>query len=1796
MRPMAAVLRAFMEESNIRWGEIVSGLLIVVCAIGLVISLWSTLRDTIPYLPALIFMLGTGAFHAAGHYTLRQWKLQSISRAVLIIATLLIPLNLLAAIALSGTGEQRTSMTDPSYIAAVTICLAAYTAMSFFAGRALTGASAWLWTLGVIGPSAGQLVINRAYKPDASTAGLMFLAALPLASYVVATGGVLWRARAWQRVSPRRAQPLFLVLGIASFAIAAALGLLISKGESIGGMLAELSPALSILSAVILVHGLFIHARTSSKRLATLRTAGTSLAIGGAFGLLVTLVLAWPQPHLLVSVAVVNVLVLLGGAMAANLPVLHIGAVACGALASVVAYHLVRDHFGEDVAMTSRRLIETLRSGETAAVLAVFGELVALAAIGLKRLGRKADARSFAWSRYGVAGLSAATALAIGYLGGEARWLAAPLLGAYAAALLGVSFWKPDERLSIGGAVLLLAAIVQALWLNDPVRAALNGVGLLPLRPVLVATLAHALICAALAALAGRRRAWQQDVGGDTRWQDFVVPVAATGLVSTFMTLPWILRVPGARYADHACYAIAAAAVWCIAALVQRSPAARSVFQAFASLALGFATTAFCQRRSWWEAEWFDLRHVEWQLGVLGVWCLIWPWLRMAVARWPRVHDLLGERRITFDKVLLGGLIVLLLIAAICGAAPGTLNELGFSKLAASATLTERAVAYQLGGWLAWAIVAAATASLVRERATPDGLAGLLVCGVAAVLMIVGPFEATIATASALRWLLAGFGSLAAVAVCSREPINAAAERIGWGTVESPRAASVLAFKWLVLVFTAVPVLLFTTLTVVQVAASQPLGGPLAESVFARMGPTWSFSVPLGLVTAALLAFAARDSQPGFALAGSFCFQFLASLACLLPALTSGQPFDEAAWLLLLQWNAMALGVYALVWLALRQRIEGNARPLLSVGETVVTQIVFAVTATALVAVIAAVGVTHAPGSVGRQFSQLGEWRSYVALACAAAAIGWRCRGRFEEVLPHMIGGGGLCLAAFVAASGGSFTTAANWLSFHILSAGCVVVAAASVAGAWSPRHAREAWVGWMIGAGAMVAPLALRGAANDPLTMWWSPVSTWVIAALAIAVGLRLRRQFFAYASTMLVGAGLIWLEVGPGRATGSVEVWRLLQCQVLAVGVMSGFWLATELHYQRRHLEPLQPDFRFVTAHRFFAMVAIFALSLLVCLGFTVATFVRAGNRVAEADVSNLWGVLALVTVGVLLFAALWDRMSRFAVPAIYLWGLLAVVVVIDAFSVKLGRAFFAVGVAAAVYVALTGTLWRRGANLAAWGLRMGISDPVAALRRTNQWLPVTSAMLTLASAFVGLIVVLGFDDRALRIIAGFTPAVAALGVGSLAQAERRGLLQYLSLMMTVMAGVYLGWADIQPAWTGEVWLSRVIRLLVALCGAAFLYAVVIGRRLEAESEWLLAVRRTALTAAASGLAVLAIILLLEVGLFIEDPATGAPVTDIQLAAVAVVMVVMVAALIALAVLPGRDPLAMSEEGRMLYVYAAQAAAALLFAHIFLARPQWFSEELRQYWPYIVIGIAFAGAGVGELLQRAGVRVLADPLQRTGGFLPLLPAIGMWIVASNSDYSMLLFSAGLVYVFLTISRQSPVSAIAAAVAGNGALWALLSEQGSVIWQQPQLWMIPPAASVLIAAEINRSRLSESVLTGWRYGCMLVIYVSSTGEMFLHGIGEHLWPPMLLLGLSVAGALVGIAFRIRAFLFLGSTFAFLSVVSMVWHASKSIEHSWPWWAFGIGLGLAILIMFGIFEKQRDAMTKMVDGMRQWDR
>lgn len=1819
-RTLAALLQAFMEAKNIRWGEIISGLLIVVCAVGLVVSLWATLRDSIPYLPAMIFLVGTAAFHAAGHYTLRSWDLSSVSRAVLIIATLLIPLNFLAAIALSGKGNAHSAWTDPAYLAAVAVGLAAYGTMTILAGRVFLGAGWWRLLAGVMGPCAGQLVINRLAQENVTGATVLALMTIPMAGFLAATVSGLIDARHWKRLSLRRAEPLLLVLGISIFSLLSAMALLVAKSNTGWNMLAELSPALSLVAGTLLATGLLIHQRTASARLYTLRTTGTSLAMAAAFGLAICILLAWPAPELLIAVGTLNAILLATMGFLVSLPALHGFAVACAALAWIVAYQFFSGAYPSST-RSSLEIVRSFFTGESAAALGVFAAVVGGMATGLARAKHERDAKGYFLGAAAIVGASGLLAVVVGFFEFPSSHLAPPTLGVYAIALSVVAWLLRDGRIAWVGSAILLVALVQACGFVEFYHEALAVRGMVLHRPVLFACLAQSAICMLVGAGVGRLDAWGETFEAESRrWSTLVKPFTESALATSLLAAPWALLVVDFEFGRQAIYLTLIAVIWLGVAVIRRWSGAFMVAHATATLSLVAVVAAQRHVDSW--SALFHPRQFAVTLLALSIWCILAVVGRWSCRHMTGVRQLLEVRnRPTVDRVTVGVIITLLLGVVAVGCLPGILRELGLGRVADDLTMTGQQQVFDVWMWVSWAAVTTAVAVAIWERITRLSFEAFVLSCAAVPLLLAGPHDVDVATLSSLRWWLAAFGLAVAMGWSARQAIfKLAQRRADWPGLRQPDAQQMSTIPLLTVAFSALPVVVATTLTVVQVVGGVALGGPQADSFFAKIGPAWSYGAPLGLVAAMLLVIAVRDARPSYALGGSIVFQYLASLACLLPPLTAGQQLTGIELARLGQWNAVALGSYGLIWLALRKWIEpgasteraGSAAPTSSWAQAqlwvgVRAQVFAAVALVAVLAIVAASGIVYSPGNIHATFHQLGHGSSFLALVLAVAGTVWLLRTKLADDVAHVVSGAGFCLFAFVAAATVPQNLPTNWLSFHVLLVGWTLVVASAVTESWWPRSAVrsaplidgvsahvQTLIGWACAVGAVVTMLSVHAAWHDPTGPWWAFWTTVTLAVAAAAAALRLRNQPLAFASMFLLTAAVTYVWLGTIIQATSPELLQLSHWLIVAMALGAGFWLAVEVYWQQRRDQTFQPDFNWLAAHRFFAFLALAGLLATTMLGAAWGALVRGFSSRQTVDISTWWGLAAVVVTGALLVALLWDRRSSAAVLSLYGWGFAAQVMLIDALNLRLDNGFLALGVSVAAYVALTGALWRRGANLAAVGMRLGVSDPVAGLRRTANWLPPLNILGSGFALLLGLCLVLAHQDRPQRVLTAPIPVLIAFGLGCLAQSARKQTFQFSSLVMLGLGCVFLSWADIPPGLDGSLWLSRVIRLLIVCCIVSFVYTMIVARRRDLSTDWQMSLKRVALTAGFSALAVLGFVLILETFLYLDDPTRGAPISDIQLAAVSVVMVGLVAALIAMAVLPGRDPLDLPEQRRTAYVYAAQIAGALLFAHIYLTRPQWFGQW-AEFWPYIILLIAFAGAGVGELFHRSGIRVLADPLQRTGTFLPLLPAIGMWFVASHSDYSLYLFGAGILYVGLSIGRKSLASALLAGVAANGALWSLLDDRDIELFSQPQLWLIPPALSVLIAAEINRKRLPDSAMTTLRYACMMVIYLSSTGEIFIRGIGQTLWPPMVLLALSLAGAMAGIVLRIRAFLYLGVTFVLLSMISMVWHAARSIDHVWPWWAFGIGLGLCILVFFGFFEKNREKITALVERLKEWE-
>jgi hypothetical protein len=560
-----------------------------------------------------------------------------------------------------------------------------------------------------------------------------------------------------------------------------------------------------------------------------------------------------------------------------------------------------------------------------------------------------------------------------------------------------------------------------------------------------------------------------------------------------------------------------------------------------------------------------------------------------------------------------------------------------------------------------------------------------------------------------------------------------------------------------------------------------------------------------------------------------------------------------------------------------------------------------------------------------------------------------------------------------------------------------------------------------------------------------------------------------------------------------------------------------------------------------------------------------------------------------------SLWERRAEHPFPILYALGLIAIAKLLDWRQLDSRHLIFAAATSLAGYIVLSGAMWTVRRPLKEFGRRIGMTPFATDRERVIPWLSPASLVIGALVIGVECWVVLTFNETSLRIAGALATLAVGGGLALLTTTRAREILQGIALGVVAIAAVQFGWSLMSPIGTlPHEELRRAIRMMAMLGATTFVYGLPLVRLVAPESSWFASIRRAAIGVAVTTISILALVLLFEISAF--DPTGGTPVTVGESLLVASALALLAAGLICLAVLPGRDPFFQVERQRFLYVYAAEVVCALLFAHVYLTNPEFFRHRLQPYWPLVVMAIAYAGVAVSELFRRLRINVLSEPLEYSAAFLPVLPVIGFWFIGCDLNYSTVLVVIGLLYLFLSLRRGSFVYPAAAAVVGNATLCSLLYDHGVSLLFHPQMFVIPPCLTVLAAAQINRDRLDARSLASLRYFAMTAIYVSSTGEMFQHGIGTTLWLPMVLAGLSVFGVLAGIVLRVRAFLYLGTSFLLLSIVSMVWHAARSIGHVWPWWVFLFALGVGLLTLFGVFEKKRPEVLALVGSLREWER
>ncbi len=1884
-RAFSDVIASFLAEHNIRWGELIAGLLIVVCSIGLVISLWNTLTSTHRIVPALIFMSGDAAIFAAGLYTMRRWKLRHTSRAVLIIATLLVPLCVLAGLAAAGASVDSVSLLSPSTMAAIVIGTFGCGWLLWQASLALVGrGSAASLTASVIAPTLCLPLLPTAARLLGANSGSFLLVPavasaiallIPARQYCQIRSG---STAAAMNVGRRFWKNHWLHLGIAvaAFASVVVYAAFLYQADGRTAWIQIAIATIPVWIAITAIHANYLKRIWEQPKWAMPRFLSTVLvvlAIGCVLAISPASIerVRWLWAHAAaVSISLVLTAWLLQGKL--------------GLLAASVP-------FGIAAMLSSPAWLAGLNWSDVPVWRTLLGGEPLMVAIGLAILSgvvwairsAKADDSSRAVDKREIQPASFVLAFWAAIAGGQAialsvaptSWLGmVPIAGVagilaiativaaviamrfsqlvWLSCLTAVSFWITslglvrwtDEGMSVAYhcvapamlglsvSMLVLAMVFQLIWSRRRPDSWISARETLSRLTKISASSACAVV-GIIAALAV--------VGSRTQWITSPTWGASTWLIAAAsISLTVVAIVANNRRYLQLGMLVSVMAVFCgvtnyVGSELWQQPSWQNA-DALWSLAYVLVVTA---------AGWFVVREAVrvWQptlseiittrprmpdgwlvLGAVGLLSVAVVWQYLAVLCGPLAAPLptgfglgLGSpRNFAFHFVLLAGAAgciwlwqvrepnpwlrrVLSVLGAIGGLLLAIVISAGFTqsssmRLVGTTTLASAGilVAWLTTGWIG-RVRKNSLDRLQLDRSVGFFAIALLVTLGSAVLLWVNwwlPIHdgltpdrwSTLAVAT--WWMVASIGMLfGRVADPVHEQIDGAAERprtrvdgAGQGSfltrVGSEKASSVWRFG------EDSASRLSAMLLPMAIGISIPV-------IFSKPAVVWWQSSVLGSAAWLILAWmqqrwraaTASESDQGAALSRVWIAGVGLTSAAV--ALWFVIQLHQSPWTV--AWSLPLGALMSLLALVICCSDHVTAANLFDVrGSKVLRNLPFL--PVVMSGHVAAMAETM--GWVVTPHTHL------IVMGCALVGCIGSAIVVWQKAIPlHAwhVSAQTLVLTGFTFFDwrGSSYFTSQlggwpAWIALAGLATGAVGLMR------FTPPRELDAiptrfqltdvlprLLGWFIviagGWILLVHPDISRSSELISTTYWmgWmgACVLLWRSDRLTVSGHRRAPRADIGVSWLLLPMLALSLLDLmnwgGVPRGHSVTEIAMRLAQFMIAVAVAISAWL-------RPTIVPARP-------------VSMWTISM---------ALISSGAAVAAAGLSRLFGHSSELPVVVAILTA---AVSTSLIVGTLPWS--------ERLRVRLARRVQSSSDASSSVDRLSVATERVIVGLAWIGsfvsIRLFVGGADANLVRTS---------------------VLAIGVLAWSL---FQLSEQTTPIGSETAERRRWRCVVMGLWSVAMIAV-LGGPRVD-AWL----LTATMRLVIAGVLTIGVLVLAVPRLLRGPflERWQIALRRGGRLSAWVTAAALLSMLGLE--MVFRESGVGIPGIGKPLVVVVACLLgglALMSGVIAILSGPGftntlsnqgerANWLRMDDSRRRRLLYGAQAIAGLAWLHVFLCRTGMAFLGLRQVWPYVVMVLAFASVGLTQWAIRRGDQVLSDAMRKNAMFLPLIPVIGFWLSGSyailfdsqswswtfyrgTTSYQGLLIVGAIYYGVLSVMWKRGLPRIATVVLANGALWVMLTQTpGWDFLTHPQAWLIPPAVCVLAVAYWQRDQLDSTIGSAIRYGATLVIYISSTADMLMSEIGSSLWGPVILILLSLAGMLVGVAFRIKPFLYLGTIFVFLGVTSMVWHAGQTLDAVWPWWAFGITTGLILLSVLAGIEKHRDKLQSWSDELAKWE-
>ena len=1763
----AELIQSFLAAHNIRWGELVAGMLIVVCSIGLVISLWSPLVAKHRVVPSLIFLAANAAIFAAGLYTLSRWRLRHTSRAVLVIATLLVPLSVLAGLAAARASGEAVQLTEPVTLAAIVIGGVVYLTLLRLSGAALVHRKYALPNiLAVAGPVAMLPFVPAAVRTLNSNAGW----SLGFGSLLVAIA-CLWMIRA------RREQMTFgyagsrarlLVIGFGGFSLTIAVGYTAFMARAFG-VEGYLALALASIPGVVALAGLSRSLMKGARNSTQSMIGGTLYAvlIGLAW---VTMPAANHSPGWLWAWAsILSVSLLLLGWLANQPRQIALATIPLGMAVVMTSTIWLGDLEWEQISFW-RRII----GGEPMVAMGIVSIAVGFMAAVSRRaeLRQPMEIAAVSWTLLLLINTSILAIAPDSMLGEIKAWIVTLIL----AVTIGVNFFY-SHRWKICDYGTLVATIFAWSSFFRPIGVGQEFAGA---NASMMTFFAIAITLGVLSELSRPLAAWRCTPPArviescQVWWSVNAVSILLAALIACFTAADDWLR--STIYLTLA--SVVLAWVWTMSRNLFFLRLAQIASIAMA-IAIGFGQfkELLFSSDSWrrCEAPW------AWAIlagSVAGGWIVARAAISVFIrSKLIRSNHRLKKRLGSFTKS--NATPILMIDGSLIGIQTFLIGLSSAWVLASlfAQTAGSEVIQYDASIWLPLgSLFLGILVVWFARRQESDSLLGdciLSVVGISSLIWASSEFAAVLATDASGRVIIAT--SLTAVGGFS---ISAFLGKTGLYLARPVTQLAPMISTTIVAV---------TSIVLLHCDWYTPISkGVLADFKSTTAVSAWWLTAAMGLL------WTAKTTGPK---TGLFFSALLTPLAItiLVPAIaqTSGSTWIQIAGLGSVGW---LLAVR--FWLGRDKRMDphpgiiGSSIFVLIVGvgsAVLVTlgslfdlpQLVKLSGIPCFLVSLLALGMwlfDDSPLELPQQLVVRPTWPMMVTCMSGqvtwfAVSAGWTSGVQVSELTAAviLIGGGMSLLKYFGSKSTTDFVhvTAVNvtlfitcilignasdlfpWISLlGVTMTGLCLPIASSNQGTTDAILRTCRILGWVI-IGTGIGMILSRIATTASEEMQWTILVTWTGAWVITwrfshadrqQDNLDRRRQAVLALPDMefagLLFAGLLmetaWATlIGNHRMTSSAWMDPLLWTRViiyLGVG-FSGFARGRRLSTWTMLLGSIMTGISLIAAH--------------VAISFGVSDTQR-------------W-------VSVLLAAG-------FAVSLVAHW-----IIPLSALIAKFSG----------------GTL----------------KDQLTNIAQSTWQLAALVAGLGIASTFAMIVMMApGVDAR----MSTLSVVLAAWAIAVTADLSDSNRLRYAAISLGLIAlGLLASLSDSQAVHpiltTSMQWL---VTTVLALPTMVFLLPKLMGNSMAA--RWRGPLANGAKATGIASLASLACMITREVMLRDHGRIEGIAAPLIIGVAVTLAALSLLAAIIAIISGPSsawRERLTLTDTERRILITAAQGFASMTWLHIFLCNQEWGFLGLKDYWPYIVLTFAFTSVGAVEWSRRQQDEVMSTTLSYTSLYLPLIPVLGFWLSGSLAKlewafpgggvrYDVFLLLGAAYYLFISALWKQLMPRVTAVLLANAAWWILIAQwPGWNFLAHPQIWLIPPAACVLLMVHLYRDQLAPNLRAPIRYGATLMIYVSSTADMLVQEIGSHLSGPIILISLSLFGMLMGVVMRVRPFLYLGAMFVFLGVTSMVWHAHQALEAVWPWWVFGITTGVCLLAGLMAIEKNKSKLRRYAGNITAWN-